>query len=341
MGLPASPGAATGQIVFTAEEAKVQSEQGKKVILMRPETSPEDIEGMIASEAIVTTHGGMTSHAAVVARGMGKCCVTGCSDLEINTSAKTVYYGDQTLHEGDMVSVDGSEGDIYLGEIKTVNAEHSESFNQFMEWSEKTARLKVRMNAETPQDIKVGYQFGAKGIGLVRTEHMFFGAERLVEMRRFILSSSREDRLEALNHIKQYQVEDFKEIFKLSGEHPTIVRLLDPPLHEFLPHSEEDIANVAKQLNIPKETLDKRIVDLNEVNPMLGHRGCRLAITYPELYEMQVEAIIESVFKLKEEGIQCKPEIMIPLVSTVEEFTTLKENLVKTIDQLENNIRKA
>ena len=341
MGLPASPGAATGQIVFTAEEAKAQSEQGKKVILMRPETSPEDIEGMIASEAIVTTHGGMTSHAAVVARGMGKCCVTGCSDLEINTSAKTVYYGDQTLHEGDMVSVDGSEGDIYLGEINTVNAEHSESFNQFMEWSEKTARLKVRMNAETPQDIKVGYQFGAKGIGLVRTEHMFFGAERLVEMRRFILSSSREDRLEALNHIKQYQVEDFKEIFKLSGEHPTIVRLLDPPLHEFLPHSEEDIANVAKQLNIPKETLDKRIVDLNEVNPMLGHRGCRLAITYPELYEMQVEAIIESVFKLKEEGIQCKPEIMIPLVSTVEEFTTLKENLVKTITQLEKQHQKS
>ena len=281
MGLPASPGAATGQIVFTAEEAKAQSDQGKSDLDETRNVS-QDIEGMIASEAIVTTHGGMTSHAAVVARGMGKCCVTGCSDLEINTSAKTVYYGNQTLHEGDMVSVDGSEGDIYLGEIKTVNAEHSESFNQFMEWSEKTARLKVRMNAETPQDIKVGYQFGAKGIGLVRTEHMFFGAERLVEMRRFILSSSREDRLEALNHIKQYQVEDFKEILNYR-EHPTIVRLLDPPLHEFLPHSEEDIANVAKQLNIPKETLDKRIVDLNEVNPMLGHRGCRLAITYLEV----------------------------------------------------------
>ena len=200
---------------------------------MRPETSPEDIEGMIASEAIVTTHGGMTSHAAVVARGMGKCCVTGCSDLEINTVAKTVYYDGGELHEGDTISVDGSKGDIYIGEIETVSAEHSEEFTQFMEWSEDIARLNVRMNAETPQDIKAGYDFGSKGIGLVRTEHMFFGAERLVEMRRFILSSSYEQRAEALNNIRKYQVEDFEAIFRLSGERPTIVRLLDPPLHEF------------------------------------------------------------------------------------------------------------
>ncbi|GGG95529.1 pyruvate, phosphate dikinase [Staphylococcus pragensis] len=335
MGLPASPGAATGQIVFSAEDAKAQAEAGKKVILMRPETSPEDIEGMVASEAIVTTHGGMTSHAAVVARGMGKCCVTGCSNLEINTMAKTVYYDGGELHEGDIISVDGANGDIYQGEIKTVSAEHSEEFANFMKWSEDVARLDVRMNAETPQDIEAGYNFNAKGIGLVRTEHMFFGAERLVEMRRFILSSSYEQRVEALNNIRKYQIEDFEAIFRLSGERPTIVRLLDPPLHEFLPNSDEDIENVAQQLDIPKETLNKRIVDLHEVNPMLGHRGCRLAITYPELYEMQVEAIMGSVLKLKKEGIACKPEIMIPLVSTVEEFTTLKDKLVKTIEKLE------
>lgn len=339
LGLPASPGAATGQVVFSAEDAKEQAEEGHRVVLMRPETSPEDIEGMIASEAIVTTHGGMTSHAAVVARGMGKCCVTGCSDVEIDTLNKRVYYSDGELHEGDVVSVDGSTGDLYVGEIETVNAEHSEAFEQFMEWSEETARLQVRMNAETPQDIKAGYNFGAKGIGLVRTEHMFFGAERLIEMRRFILASDHEARIGALEKIKTYQVEDFEVIFRLSQDRPTIVRLLDPPLHEFLPSSDEDIASVAEQLDIPKDVLRKRIAELNEVNPMLGHRGCRLAITYPELYEMQVEAIIESVLQLKKEGIECHPEIMIPLVSTVEEFITLKDRLAETITQLKNDAK--
>lgn len=339
LGLPASPGAATGQVVFSAEDAKEQAEEGHCVVLMRPETSPEDIEGMIASEAIVTTHGGMTSHAAVVARGMGKCCVTGCSDVEIDTLNKRVYYSDGELHEGDVVSVDGSTGDLYVGEIETVNAEHSEAFEQFMEWSEETARLQVRMNAETPQDIKAGYNFGAKGIGLVRTEHMFFGAERLIEMRRFILASDHEARIGALEKIKTYQVEDFEAIFRLSQDRPTIVRLLDPPLHEFLPSSDEDIASVAEQLDIPKDVLRKRIAELNEVNPMLGHRGCRLAITYPELYEMQVEAIIESVLQLKKEGIECHPEIMIPLVSTVEEFITLKDRLAETITQLKNDAK--
>lgn len=339
LGLPASPGAATGQVVFSAEDAKEQAEEGHRVVLMRPETSPEDIEGMIASEAIVTTHGGMTSHAAVVARGMGKCCVTGCSDVEIDTLNKRVYYSDGELHEGDVVSVDGSTGDLYVGEIEAVNAEHSEAFEQFMEWSEETARLQVRMNAETPQDIKAGYNFGAKGIGLVRTEHMFFGAERLIEMRRFILASDHEARIGALEKIKTYQVEDFEVIFRLSQDRPTIVRLLDPPLHEFLPSSDEDIASVAEQLDIPKDVLRKRIAELNEVNPMLGHRGCRLAITYPELYEMQVEAIIESVLQLKKEGIECHPEIMIPLVSTVEEFITLKDRLAETITQLKNDAK--
>ncbi|MDR9833208.1 pyruvate, phosphate dikinase [Staphylococcus coagulans] len=334
-GLPASPGAATGKIVFSAEAAQLQAEQGEKVILMRPETSPEDIEGMIASEAIVTTHGGMTSHAAVVARGMGKCCVTGCSDLEINTKEKIVSYAGKTLQEGDMVSVDGAKGDLYVGEIETTSAEHSEAFEQFMQWAEDVARLNVRMNAETTPDIEAGYQFNAKGIGLVRTEHMFFGAERLVEMRRFILSSDDATRKAALNKIRAYQTEDFEQIFRLSGERPTIVRLLDPPLHEFLPKSEDEIQNVAQQLAIPVEKLNKRILELHETNPMLGHRGCRLAITYPELYVMQAEAIMNSVAQLQQEGIHCQPEIMIPLVSTVEEFKILQTQIVEAIQRIE------
>lgn len=335
LGLPASPGAASGKIVFSAETAKIQFEQGESVILMRPETSPEDIEGMVASEAIVTTHGGMTSHAAVVARGMGKCCVTGCSDLEINVVDKVVNYPGGTLHEGDMISVDGAQGDIYVGEVETMKAERSEAFEQFMEWSDGVAKLDVRMNAETPQDIQAGYQFGAKGIGLVRTEHMFFGPERLVEMRRFILSDTQDKRIAALNEIKQYQTADFEEILKLSGERPTIIRLLDPPLYEFLPKSAEEKSSVAGQLNVPVKTLEQYIENLNEVNPMLGHRGCRLAITYPELYVMQVEAIMESALRLKAQGIDCQPEIMIPLVSTVAEFTTLKTQITERIEVLQ------
>ncbi|MDK9860538.1 pyruvate, phosphate dikinase [Staphylococcus equorum] len=335
LGLPASPGAASGKIVFSAETAKIQFEQGESVILMRPETSPEDIEGMVASEAIVTTHGGMTSHAAVVARGMGKCCVTGCSDLEINVVDKVVNYPGGTLHEGDMISVDGAQGDIYVGEVETMKAERSEAFEQFMEWSDGVAKLDVRMNAETPQDIQAGYQFGAKGIGLVRTEHMFFGPERLVEMRRFILSDTQDKRIAALNEIKQYQTADFEEILKLSGERPTIIRLLDPPLHEFLPKSAEEKSSVAGQLNVPVKTLEQYIENLNEVNPMLGHRGCRLAITYPELYVMQVEAIMESALRLKAQGIDCQTEIMIPLVSTVAEFTTLKTQITERIEVLQ------
>ena len=335
LGLPASPGAASGKIVFSAETAKIQFEQGESVILMRPETSPEDIEGMVASEAIVTTHGGMTSHAAVVARGMGKCCVTGCSDLEINVVDKVVNYPGGTLHEGDMISVDGAQGDIYVGEVETMKAERSEAFEQFMEWSDGVAKLDVRMNAETPQDIQAGYQFGAKGIGLVRTEHMFFGPERLVEMRRFILSDTQDKRIAALNEIKQYQTADFEEILKLSGERPTIIRLLDPPLHEFLPKSAEEKSSVAGQLNVSVKTLEQYIENLNEVNPMLGHRGCRLAITYPELYVMQVEAIMESALRLKVQGIDCQPEIMIPLVSTVAEFTTLKTQITERIEVLQ------
>lgn len=334
VGLPASPGAASGKVVFSAEEAKEQHEQGEKVILMRPETSPEDIEGMVASEAIVTTHGGMTSHAAVVARGMGKCCVTGCADLEINTTEKVVTYPGGTLAEGDIISVDGAKGDIYVGKIATITAEHSEAFEQYMTWAQDIARLSVRMNAETVPDIIAGYQFGATGIGLVRTEHMFFAPERLIEMRRFILAHTQEQRITALNTIGGYQTEDFEQILRQSGEKPTIIRLLDPPLHEFLPRFESEKAQVAEQLGVTVTTLDKHIESLNEVNPMLGHRGCRLAITYPELYVMQAEAIMKSVIRLKEEGIDTNPEIMIPLVSTVEEFTTLKTLITERIEAL-------
>lgn len=324
-GLPASPGAATGIIVFSALDAKAKAEAGEKVILVRPETSPEDIEGMIAAEAIVTTHGGMTSHAAVVARGMGKCCVTGCSDLEINTKDKYVKYDGKTLSEGDVISVNGSTGSVYLGEVETTKAEASDVFEEFMGWAEEIARLSVRMNAETELDINAGYGFNAKGIGLVRTEHMFFGEERLIEMRRFILASTYEERVEALNKIKVYQTEDFEKIFNLSQDRPSIVRLLDPPLHEFLPKGGEEITAVANQLGITTEFLEKRIKELHEFNPMLGHRGCRLAITYPELYAMQTEAIITAVINLKAKGIITKPEIMIPLVSTSEEFVILKD----------------
>lgn len=333
-GLPASPGAATGVIVFSALDAKAKAEAGEKVILVRPETSPEDIEGMIAAEAIVTTHGGMTSHAAVVARGMGKCCVTGCSDLEINTKEKYVKYAGKTLSEGDVISVNGSTGAVYIGEIETTKAEASDVFEEFMSWAEEIARLSVRMNAETEGDIKSGYSFNAKGIGLVRTEHMFFGEERLIEMRRFILASTYEERVEALNKIKFYQTEDFEGIFNLSQDRPSIVRLLDPPLHEFLPKGGEEIKAVADQLGVTTDFLEKRISELHEFNPMLGHRGCRLAITYPELYEMQTEAIITAVLNLKEKGIETKPEIMIPLVSTTQEFVILKDVVKKKAQEI-------
>ena len=333
-GLPASPGAATGIIVFSALDAKAKAEAGEKVILVRLETSPEDIEGMIAAEAIVTTHGGMTSHAAVVARGMGKCCVTGCSDLEINTKEKYVKYAGKTLSEGDVISVNGSTGAVYIGEIETTKAEASDVFEEFMGWAEDIARLSVRMNAETESDIKSGYSFNAKGIGLVRTEHMFFGEERLIEMRRFILASTYEERVEALNKIKIYQTEDFEGIFNLSQDRPSIVRLLDPPLHEFLPKGGEEVKAVANQLGVTTDFLEKRISELHEFNPMLGHRGCRLAITYPELYEMQTEAIITAVLNLKEKGIETKPEIMIPLVSTTQEFVILKDVVKKKAQEI-------
>lgn len=333
-GLPASPGAATGHIYFDAETAAEQAKAGKSVILVRHETSPEDIGGMSISEAIVTSRGGMTSHAAVVARGMGACCVAGCEDLEIDERNKTVTYPGGVLNEGDIISVDGTNGVIYLGEVDKVPTEADESFKTIMEWAREIATLKVRMNAETVADIKTGLAFNASGVGLARTEHMFFGAERLREMRRFILTNRPVEKTRALQEIMEYQINDFTEIYRLTQELPVTVRLLDPPLHEFLPHTDADIAQVAEQQDVSVERMKQRISDLAEVNPMLGHRGCRLAITYPELYLMQAEAIIRSAAKLNEEGITVKPEIMIPLVGIQKELTTLTEKIRAHIAEL-------
>lgn len=334
IGLPASPGAATGKIYFDAVAANLAVQAGEKVILVRQETSPEDINGMVISEAIVTNRGGMTSHAAVVARGMGTCCVVGCEELEINEVNKTLIYPGGELTEGDVISVDGTNGTVYLGEVDKIPTEAEESFQIMMEWARKTAKLKVRMNAETVGDIKTGLAFSASGIGLVRTEHMFFGEERLREMRRFILSDRQSEQSRALSEILNYQVDDFEAIFSLTQDLPVVIRLLDPPLHEFMPHGERDIQTVSRQLDVPIERLKQRIQELAEVNPMLGHRGCRLAVTYPELYIMQAEAIIRSAVKVSETGAAVKPEIMIPLVGIQEELTILKGKIEQHIEQL-------
>lgn len=333
-GLPASPGAATGRIYFDAEEAAVQAQAGEKVILVRHETSPEDIVGMTVSEAIVTSRGGMTSHAAVVARGMGKCCVAGVEELDINELSKTIQYSGGTLHEGDVISVDGNTGTVYLGEIQKVATEIVESFKTIMQWAREIADLDIRMNAETITDIKTGLSFGASGIGLARTEHMFFSKERLIEMRKFILSKNTNEQEDALEKIMEYQIHDFNAIFELTGELPVTIRLLDPPLHEFLPHTKKDIEEVAIQNSMTVERMKQRISELDEMNPMLGHRGCRLAISYPELYLMQAEAIIRSAAKFNEMGIKVSPEIMIPLVGMEGELDLLTIQIKNHISEL-------
>lgn len=342
VGLPASPGAATGKVYFDAETAVEKSLAGQKVILVRHETSPEDISGMNVSEAIVTSRGGMTSHAAVVARGMGKCCVVGCEELEINEKKRQIKYNGGILNEGEVISVDGTTGIIYLGAVDKKATETDQSFYTVMEWAREIADLKVRMNAETIEDIKAGLEFQAAGIGLARTEHMFFSKERLQEMRKFILSARKTERLKALENIMTYQITDFTKIFEQTKDLPITIRLLDPPLHEFLPHSEQEIEEVAKQQGLTNTQLKQRISELNEVNPMLGHRGCRLAISYPELYLMQVEAIMRSAAKLNKKGINVKPEIMIPLVGMVEELEQLtkkiKIHIEKLLEELNTNV---
>ena len=333
-GLPASPGAATGEIVFTADRAKEAHQEGKKVILVRQETSPEDIEGMIVSQAIVTSQGGMTSHAAVVARGMGTCCVAGCGELNISEENKILSCGPLVLTEGDIISVDGYSGRIYSGEIPTTLVENNQDLQRLLSWADEVAILQVRANAETIKDLQTAMKFGAQGVGLARTEHMFFGQERILEMRRLILSDTEEETKEALNRLLEFQEKDFYQMFQAVQDKPMIVRLLDPPMHEFLPKDFQEIEILATKLEkSPKKMVD-RIESLQENNPMLGHRGCRLGITKPEIYKMQTEAIFRSAIKLHQQGQEIKPEIMVPLIADQKELEFIKNYLVQHIDQL-------
>lgn len=332
-GLPASPGAASGQIVFSAADAVQWSEDGKKVILVRPETSPEDIAGMNVAQGILTARGGMTSHAAVVARGMGKCCVSGCDTLMVSESQKICRIGDQDLKEGDIITLDGSTGEVFLGQLSTVNPELSGDFGTLMKWADKYRKLRVRTNADTPKDAKVALDFGAEGIGLCRTEHMFFEEDRIFAVRQMIVSDTLEQRQAALDKIFPMQKGDFKELYRIMAGHPVKIRLLDPPLHEFLPKEDKDITNIAKEMGISEEKLKEKVAYLAEFNPMMGHRGCRLGITFPEIYQMQVKAIIEAAIELKKESNQeVVPEIMIPLIGDVGELKWLKDKLVPVIE---------
>ncbi len=331
-GLPASPGAACGRIYFTAEEAAEAGSKGEQVILVRLETSPEDIEGMNIAQGILTARGGMTSHAAVVARGMGTCCVAGCSEIAINEEAKTVTALDGTvLKEGDWISLDGSTGNVYGEKIPTIDAELSGNFGTIMEWADSIRRLKVRTNADNPKDSAVAVQFGAEGIGLCRTEHMFFEEHRIPAVREMIVASDVESRKRALDKLLPMQRSDFKGIYLAMGERPVTIRLLDPPLHEFLPQKEEDIRALASEMGLTFEQLTATVENLHEFNPMMGHRGCRLAITYPEIAEMQTRAIIEAAIEVNQEaGLNVVPEIMVPLVGDAKELKYVKGYIDET-----------
>lgn len=334
-GLPASPGAASGKIYFTADEAVEASRQGEKVILVRLETSPEDIEGMVEAQGILTARGGMTSHAAVVARGMGKCCVAGCESLKVYEERKYFVVDGKTFNEGDYISLDGGTGNVYEGIIKTHEPELSGHFGQLMKWADEIRKLKVRTNADTPRDAAQAVKFGAEGIGLCRTEHMFFDEARIPAVREMIIADNLEQRKAALEKILPMQREDFIGIFEAMGERPVTIRLLDPPLHEFLPQNQEDIKKLAAEMKVDYEKLKERVEELKEFNPMLGHRGCRLAITYPEIAEMQTRAIIEAaIYVKKNKGIDVKPEIMVPLIGDVKELAYLKNIVVKVADEI-------
>ena len=335
-GLAASPGAATGHLYFSAFDATNAYNNGvKDIILARDETSPEDIEGMHIARGVLTVRGGMTSHAAVVARGMGTCCVSGCSDLVVDTVNKTLTTKDGTVfREGDYLSLDGSTGNIYSGEIKTVGATISGDFKTFMEWADEAAKLKVKCNADNKNDAKVGYDFGAKGIGLCRTEHMFFNEERIFNFRKMIIADTEEQREIALNNILPYQKEDFKNLFRVMNGLDVTIRYLDPPLHEFLPKTDEEIESLSKDLGVTFIDLKNKVDSLKEFNPMMGHRGCRLAITYPEIAIMQTKAVIGAAIEVEKEGIIVKPEIMIPLVGDVRELKYLKSIVKEVADKL-------
>ncbi|MDY6935502.1 MAG: pyruvate, phosphate dikinase [Spirochaetota bacterium] len=333
-GLPASPGAATGKIVFHADDADELNSRGEKVILVRIETSPEDLKGMNAAQGILTSRGGMTSHAAVVARGMGKCCVSGCGVLDIDYSKKELGVEDLIIKEGDYISLDGSTGEVMLGEVPTIKPELSGYFGTIMNWSDEVRRLGIRTNADTPQDAVTAKNFGAEGIGLCRTEHMFFEDDRIKAMREMILAEDVEGRKRALDKLLPIQRKDFYEILKAMEGFGVTIRLLDPPLHEFVPHEDENQREMAKEMGITIEAIKAKVDSLHEFNPMLGHRGCRLGITYPEITQMQARAIIEATCQLHKEGTDVKPEIMVPLVGSVEELKMQKDIIVQTANMV-------
>ncbi|MCY4603307.1 MAG: pyruvate, phosphate dikinase [Gemmatimonadetes bacterium] len=323
-GLPASPGAATGQVVFNSEEAETQAAEGQQVILVRQETSPEDIGGMDAAQGILTARGGASSHAALVARGMGKCCVAGCESIAIDYHQELFTANGKTVKKGDWISIDGSSGQVMLGQVPTVEPSFSSSFDTMMGWADDKRRLAVRTNADTPHDSEVARNFGAEGIGLCRTEHMFFEGDRIVAVREMILADDEAGRRQALAKLKPIQQRDFEGIFTAMDGLPVPIRLLDPPLHEFLPHEPAQQQQMAEEMGVPLRQIKAKIASLHEFNPMLGHRGCRLGITYPEIYEMQVEAIFEAAVNVCAKGVNPFPEIMIPLVGTEREFSDLK-----------------
>ena len=333
-GLAASPGAASGRIYFNAEDVAIASERGEKALLVRLETSPEDLAGMVAAQGILTARGGMTSHAAVVARGMGKCCVSGCSEIAVDEENKTMSVAGKVFKEGDFISINGTDGNVYEGELKTMPPELTGNFATLMGWADEIRTLKVRTNADNPRDAAQAVQFGAEGIGLCRTEHMFFDEERIPNFRRMILSDTKEERIEALKLILPYQKEDFKGIYEAMGDRPVTIRLLDPPLHEFIPHTDEELKELGNQIGVSFEKLKRKSDELHEFNPMLGHRGCRLAITFPEIAEMQAEAIITAAYEVrKETGNNIVPEIMIPLVGTDNELKFVKDVVVKKAEE--------
>ena len=335
-GLPASPGAASGKVVFTSEEAERLTAMMQDTILVRVETSPEDIQGMHAAKGILTARGGMTSHAAVVARGMGRPCVSGSSEIDINYENKSFKTSSMEIKEGDVITIDGSTGRIIAGSVSTVKPEISGDFSKLMSWADSFRKLKVRTNSETPKDTKTAKDFGAEGIGLCRTEHMFFDEERILSVREMILSKTKEDRAIALQKLLPHQRKDFIDIFKIMSGLPVTVRLLDPPLHEFLPRTEKEINEVASIVNLPVKEVESRIEELHEQNPMLGHRGCRLGISFPEIYEMQCKAIFEALAYRKKNKIKSAfPEIMIPLVSTEAEIKIMKELVIRTASQVQ------
>lgn len=333
-GLPASPGAACGKVYFNADDVVAAVEGGEKVLLVRQETSPEDIEGMVKAEGILTARGGMTSHAAVVARGMGKCCVAGCGEIKVDEAAKEIRAGELTIKEGDFLSIDGSTGKVYLGEVKQSPVEVTGNFEKLMNWVDETKQMMVRTNADNPRDAKAAVEFGAEGIGLCRTEHMFFEEDRIPAVREMILSKDVEQREKALAKILPMQRQDFLEIFEVMEGKPVNIRLLDPPLHEFLPQDDETIAELAASMGIDAAEIRKRIVDLEEFNPMLGHRGCRLAVTYPEICVMQARAIIEGAIEAINKGVEVHPEIMVPLVGEVNELKLIRGMIEETAEKV-------